>query len=169
MGLTQTPGNRVSTGCTDWIPTGALPCSNRDMNRPNGLALSLDESILYVDDTRNRHVLAYPLNADLGVGEPSVILDMNVEAQGGPDGMKLDAEGNLYVTGPGGLWVATPEGQHLGTIEFPQAAGQPLLRWDRITGRSLLQPARDFTALKSAWPGGRCFRDVLNRSIALQS
>ena len=49
-----------------------------------------------------------------------MILDMNVDAQGGPDGMKLDAEGNMYVTGPGGLWVATPEGQHLGTIEFPQ-------------------------------------------------
>jgi gluconolactonase len=73
-----------------------------------------------VDDTRNRHVLAYPLNADLSVGEPSVLVDMDVEARGGPDGMKVDSAGNLYITGPGGLWVITPAGEHLGTVEFPQ-------------------------------------------------
>ncbi len=91
-----------------------------EMDRPNGLALSLDESVLYVDDSRNRHVLAFPMDGKLGVGEPSVLVDMDVEARGGPDGMKLDSEGNLYVTGPGGLWVVTPDGNHLGTIEFPQ-------------------------------------------------
>ncbi len=119
-GIDPDPGEQGFNGVFRLDTDGSLELLNRDMDRPNGLALALDESILYVDDSRNRHVLAYPLNADLGVGEPSVILDMNVEAQGGPDGMKLDSEGNLYVTGPGGLWVATPEGQHLGTIEFPQ-------------------------------------------------
>ena len=119
-GIDPDPGEQGFNGVFRLDTDGSVELLNRDMNRPNGLALSLDKSILYVDDSRNRHVLAYPLNADLGVGEPSVILDMNVEAQGGPDGMKLDSEGNLYVTGPGGLWVATPEGQHLGTIEFPQ-------------------------------------------------
>lgn len=119
-GIDPDPGAQGFNGVFRLDTDGSVELLNRDMDRPNGLALSLDESILYVDDSRNRHVLAYPLNADLGVGEPSVILDMNVEAQGGPDGMKLDSEGNLYVTGPGGLWVATPEGKHLGTIEFPQ-------------------------------------------------
>jgi gluconolactonase len=45
---------------------------------------------------------------------------MDVEARGGPDGMKVDSAGNLYVTGPGGLWVTTADGEHLGTVEFPQ-------------------------------------------------
>lgn len=119
-GIDPEPGEQGFNGVFRVDEGGRVTLLNRDMNRPNGLALSLDESILYVDDSRNRHVLAFPLNEELGVGEPSVILDMNVDAQGGPDGMKLDSEGNLYVTGPGGLWVATPEGRHLGTIEFPQ-------------------------------------------------
>ncbi len=119
-GIDPDPGEQGFNGVYRLDTDGTVTLLNRNMNRPNGLALSLDESFLYVDDTRNRHVLAYPLNNDLGVGEASVILDMNVEAQGGPDGMKLDGEGNLYVTGPGGLWVATPDGGPLGTIEFPQ-------------------------------------------------
>ena len=119
-GIDPDPGEQGFNGVYRLDPDGSVTLLNREMNRPNGLALSLDEFILYVDDTRNRHVLAYPLTGDLGVGEPAVLLDMNVETQGGPDGMKVDSEGNLFVTGPGGLWVATPEGEHLGTIEFPQ-------------------------------------------------
>ena len=119
-GIDPEPGEQGFNGVYRLDTDGTVTLLNRDMNRPNGLALSLDESILYVDDTLNRHVLAYPLSTSLDAGEPSVILDMNSEARGGPDGMKLDSEGNLYVTGPGGLWVATPEGAHLGTIEFPQ-------------------------------------------------
>lgn len=119
-GIDPDPGEQGFNGVYRIDPAGPITLLNRDMNRPNGLALSLDETILYVDDSRNRHVLAYALNDSLDLGAPSVILDMDLAALGGPDGMKLDGEGNLYVTGPGGLWVATPEGQHLGTIVFPQ-------------------------------------------------
>lgn len=119
-GIDPDPGEQGFNGVYRIDPAGPITLLNRDMNRPNGLALSLDETILYVDDSRNRHVLAYALNDSLDLGDPSVILDMDLAAPGGPDGMKLDGEGNLYVTGPGGLWVATPEGQHLGTIVFPQ-------------------------------------------------
>ena len=119
-GIDPDPGEQGFNGVYRIDLDGAVSLLNREMDRPNGLALSLDESILYVDDSRNRHVLAFPLGADLSVGDPTVLVDMNVEAQGGPDGMKLDSEGNLYVTGPGGLWVVSPEGNHLGTIEFPQ-------------------------------------------------
>ena len=119
-GIDPAPGEQGFNGVYRLDAHGAVTLLSREMNRPNGLALSLDESILYVDDSRNRHVLAFPVNVDLEVGEPTVVVDMNVEAQGGPDGMKLDSEGNLYVTGPGGLWVVTSEGEHLGTIEFPQ-------------------------------------------------
>ena len=119
-GIDPDPGEQGFNGVYRLDPDGSVTLLSRDMNRPNGLALSLDESILYVDDSRNRHVLAFPLNTDLGVGTPTVLVDMDVETPGGPDGMKLDSEGNLYVTGPGGVWVTTPEGNHLGTIEFPQ-------------------------------------------------
>ena len=119
-GIDPDPGEQGFNGVYRLDPDGSVTLLSRDMNRPNGLALSLDESILYVDDSRNRHVVAFPLNENLGVGESSVLVDMNVEAPGGPDGMKLDGQGNLYVTGPGGLWVVTPQGDHLGTIEFPQ-------------------------------------------------
>ena len=119
-GIDPDPGEQGFNGVYRLDPDGTVHLLNQDMNRPNGLALSLDESILYVDDSRNRHVLAFPLDVTLDVGEPAVLVDMDVDATGGPDGMKLDSQGNLYVTGPGGLWVTTPEGQHLGTIEFPQ-------------------------------------------------
>ena len=119
-GIDPEPGEQGFNGVYRLDPDGAITLLNRDMDRPNGLAFSLDESLLYVDDSRNRHVLAYPLHADLSVGEPSVLVDMDVAARGGPDGMKVDSQGNLYVTGPGGLWVTTPAGEHLGTVEFPQ-------------------------------------------------
>ena len=140
-GIDPDPGEQGFNGVYRLDPNGDVTLLSQDMNRPNGLALSLDESLLYVDDTRNRHVLAYPLDSDLGVGEPGVLVDMNVEAQGGPDGMKLDSQGNLYVTGPGGLWVVTPEGEHLGTIEFPQLPanlcfGGPDYRTIYVTART---------------------------------
>ena len=119
-GIDPDPGEQGFNGVYRLDPNGTVNLLSQDMNRPNGLALSLDESVLYVDDSRNRHVLAFSLNSALGVREPEVLVDMDVDASGGPDGMKIDSEGNLYVTGPGGLWVVTSDGNHLGTIEFPQ-------------------------------------------------
>ncbi len=119
-GIDPDPGEQGFNGVYRYDPDGSITLLRQDMNRPNGLAFSLDESLLYVDDTRNRHVLAFPVASDLTLGEPSVLVDMNTEATGGPDGMKVDSEGNLYVTGPGGLWVLAPAGEHLGTVEFPQ-------------------------------------------------
>lgn len=119
-GIDPDPGEQGFNGVYRLDTDGTVTLLSQDMNRPNGLALSQDESLLYVDDSRNRHVLAFSLDSALGVGEARVLVDMDVDASGGPDGMKLDSQGNLYVTGPGGLWVITPDGQHLGTVEFPQ-------------------------------------------------
>jgi len=119
-GIDPDPGEQGFNGVFRLDTDGSIAMLSQSMNRPNGLALSIDETVLYVDDSRNRHVLAYPLDSSLGVGEPSVLVDMDVDAPGGPDGMKLDSQGNLYVTGPGGLWVTTTGEEHLGTVEFPQ-------------------------------------------------
>ena len=140
-GIDPEPGEQGFNGVYRLDPDGGLALLNRTLNRPNGLAFSWDESVLYVADSRNRNVLAFPVNADLSLSEPSVLVDMDTAERGGPDGMKLDSQGNLYVAGPGGLWVITPEGEHLGTIPLPQLPanlcfGGPDYRTLYITART---------------------------------
>ena len=91
-----------------------------DFGRPNGLAFSPDESILYVDDTERRNVRAFDVQDDFSLANDRVFIDMDTDEAGSPDGMKVDTEGNLYVTGAGGVWVITSDGTHLGTIAFPE-------------------------------------------------
>ena len=99
-------------------PSGGLQLLYRDQPRPNGVALSLDESTLYVSNSdRNEQIwMAYDLDAS-GVSNPLIFYDArDVDAPGVPDGMKLDVSGNIFATGPGGVWVFMPDGTHLGTI-----------------------------------------------------
>lgn len=140
-GIDPEPGEQGFNGVYRLDPDGNIALLNSTMNRPNGLAFSLDESVLYVADSRNRNVLSFPVNADLSLGEPSVLVAMDTAEQGGPDGMKLDRQGNLYVAGPGGLWVIAPEGEPLGTIPLPQLPanlcfGGPDYRTLYITART---------------------------------
>lgn len=88
---------------------------------PNGLCFSPDEKTLYINDsnTYRKHILAYNVegNGMLDIGSERLFCDMNPDKRRGwPDGMKCDVEGNLYCTGPGGIWVINPEGVHIGTI-----------------------------------------------------
>ena len=84
---------------------GSITLLESDFGRPNGLAFSPDESVLYVDDTERRNVRAFDLNDDLSLSNDRVFIDMDTPEQGSPDGMKVDTSGNLYVTGAGGVWV----------------------------------------------------------------
>ena len=140
-GIDPEPGEQGFNGVYRLDPDGGLALLNSTMNRPNGLAFSLDESVLYVADSRNRNVLAFPVQDDLSLGEPSVLVAMDTAERGGPDGMKLDRQGHLYVAGPGGLWIVTPAGVHLGTIPLPQLPanlcfGGPEYRTLYITART---------------------------------
>jgi sugar lactone lactonase YvrE len=120
-GIDPDPGEQGFNGVYHYDPDdGSITVLRTDMDRPNGLAFSPDESILYVDDTRKRHMLPFPVNSDLTLGVPHLLLNMDVPEPGNPDGMKVDREGNIYVTG-GGLWVLDPAGRHLGIVPFPQA------------------------------------------------
>jgi gluconolactonase len=93
----------------------------RDFVNPNGLTFSPDEKILYVNDS-NRHrkqIRAYDVegNGMLDLGSERMFIDMRGDDRPGvPDGMKVDVEGNVYCTGPGGIWVMNPDGEHIGTI-----------------------------------------------------
>ncbi len=89
-----------------------------DFSRPNGLALSPDESILYINDTRRRHIRAFDLepNGMPLIATDRVFCDLGGEREGNPDGMKVDTQGNVYCGGSGGIWVMDPSGNHLGII-----------------------------------------------------
>jgi len=98
---------------------GALKALATDMNQPNGLAFSPDGKRLYVNDTRSREIRVY----DLVSGEmKNGRLFAKEEGRGGPDGMKVDVNGNVWVTGPGGIWVFDPDGAHLGTVILTEGA-----------------------------------------------
>lgn len=92
-----------------------------DFLRPNGLAFSPDESLLYVDDSSERcHIRRFRLDhSGVPVKEIST-MHLQSDKGGSPDGMKVDSEGNLYCTGPGGVWVFDNHGTHLGLIELPE-------------------------------------------------
>jgi gluconolactonase len=88
---------------------------------PNGLCFSPDEKILYVNDSnpRRKLIMAYDMEANgfPDLGTERLFCDMKGDPRrGGPDGMKVDVEGNLYCTGPGGIWVLDPAGKHIGII-----------------------------------------------------
>ena len=89
-----------------------------DFSRPNGLALSPDESILYINDTRRRHIRAFDLepNGMPLIATDRIFCDLGGEREGNPDGMKVDTAGNVYCGGSGGIWVMDPSGNHLGII-----------------------------------------------------
>lgn len=91
-----------------------------DFKAPNGLAFSPDESRLYVDDSERRHIRLFDVQPDGHLSNGRIFQDMNIESPGSPDGMKIDVQGNVYCTGPGGVWVLDKEGVHLGTIITPE-------------------------------------------------
>ncbi len=104
--------------------SGSLTVLIRDLKRPNGLAFSPDERLLYVNDTDGQFINVYNVLPDgtVGGGRPFASLDPSV-GRGAADGMKLDVEGNVYVTGPGGLWVFSPAGARLGIVRTPEVVG----------------------------------------------
>ena len=103
---------------------GSMSLIVDDMVRPNGLAFSPDESILYVADSRRRHVRAYDMlpNGTVAKETSRVFADLNGSEPGVPDGIKLDTSGNLYSGGSGGLFVIDPKGKKLGRIVHGQPA-----------------------------------------------
>jgi gluconolactonase len=105
-------------------PDGTLSLLVRDLRAPNGIGLSPDGRTLYIanSDRTNAIVMAYELEGGR-TGKGRVFASMQkfvAERQGSPDGLKIDAAGNVFATGPGGVYVFAPDGSHLGTILFNQ-------------------------------------------------
>jgi gluconolactonase len=92
-----------------------------DMAATNGLAFSPDEKYLYVNGSRDNYVNRYEVRADGTLANGKLFIDMRKETDRGiTDGLRVDTKGNLYETAPGGVWVISPEGKHLGTIRAPE-------------------------------------------------
>ena len=90
-----------------------------DDSVPNGLAFSPDESLLYVADTEMNHLRVFDVKGDGKVANGRVFVELPGEPLA-PDGLKVDLEGNVYVTGKGGIWVLNPEGKRIGIISVPE-------------------------------------------------
>ena len=91
-----------------------------DFALPNGLAFSPDESTLYVDDSARKQIHAFDVRSDGSLSNDRILLDMSSEDSGVPDGLKVDQQGNVFCTGPGGVWVCRPNGEFLGRIILPE-------------------------------------------------
>jgi gluconolactonase len=105
---------------------GKLTLLTKELTKPNGIALSPDEKTLYVaqSDPEKAIWMAYPMNADGTIGKGRVFADVTSmvgKFPGLPDGMKIDHNGNLFATGPGGVHIFAPDGKRLGRIETGEA------------------------------------------------
>ncbi len=101
-------------------PDGTLHLLVDDFALPNGLAFSPDESVLYVDDSAHKHIRAFSVHPDGTLTNGRLLLDMASDDPGVPDGLKVDGHGNVFCTGPGGVWVCRPDGALLGRIVLPE-------------------------------------------------
>lgn len=100
---------------------GKLQALDKTFLRPNGLAFAPGEKYLYVNDSFKKTIMRFEVRPDDTIANGQVFIDMNGdEAPGVSDGMKVDLKGNVYCTGPGGVWIISPEGKHLATIRTPQ-------------------------------------------------
>ncbi len=103
-------------------PDGDLSLLTKSFTRPNGICLSPNDSTLYVNDSQETLIRAYDVteSGDISNGR-QFAAPTDEDAQGSTDGMKVDAEGNLYTTGPGGVWVYGPDGTQRARIAVPKA------------------------------------------------
>jgi gluconolactonase len=117
------------------IPPGGsaepeLVVAEDEFDMPNGLCFSPDGRHLYVNDTPRRHVKIFEVAADGSLVNGRVFADRIGEqdsTEGAPDGMKCDERGDIWVTGPGGIWIFDPAGTHLGVVLVPEVIGN--LNW----------------------------------------
>lgn len=114
------------------LADGKLQVLTKELTRPAGLAFSPDEKYLYVanSDPARKVWMKYDVKPDGGIANGSVFFDVTRQAEDGlPAGLKVDTKGNVYAAGPGGIWVFSPEGKHLGTIKPPETPSN--LHWGK--------------------------------------
>ena len=99
---------------------GTLSLLNKEMVRPNGIAFSPDERKLYVSDSQKKNIRVFDVNSDGTLANGKVFATLLGKGKGVPDGMKVDIQGNVYCSGPGGIWIFSPNGELLHKILVPE-------------------------------------------------
>lgn len=125
------------------LAKGKLQLLIQDIPSPNGIAFSPDYKTLYVTNAASgkRMWMAYDVGRDGGVSNGRIFADASASTEGGTtDGMEVDSKGNLWATGPGGLWIISPTGKHLGTLRLPEPPTSAAFGDD---GKSLYVAARN--------------------------
>jgi len=112
---------------------GSVRLLIQDLAQPNGLAFSPDGKKLYVDDSERKDIHVYDVGRDGSVGNGRLFAKL--DGPGDPDGMRVDVQDNLYVTGESGIWVFDNRGEHLGTIVLPEQTAN--LTWGDADYRTL--------------------------------
>ena len=116
--------------------SGKVTLLTKELSQPNGLAFSPDGKHFYVDDSERRNIRVFDFTSDHLLANGRIFAEEpGGKGDGVPDGMKLDQAGNIYVTGPRGIWVWNPEGRHLGTIVLPEQPAN--LAWGDADYRTL--------------------------------
>jgi gluconolactonase len=137
------------------VRDGQVRLLSRELTGPNGLAFSPDERHLYVGnwDDRRKVVMRYDGAADGAFSNGRVFADLTAApGEDAIDGIEVDRDGHVFVSGPGGLWVLSPAGEHLGTIVTPRHVHN--MAWGDADGRTLYLCARDRLYRMRVSPGG---------------
>lgn len=125
------------------LRNGRIRLESKELAGPNGIALSPDGKSLYVSnwDPKRKVILRHPVREDGSLGSGELFFDMTKEpGEDALDGLKVDRDGNLYSSGPGGLWIISPQGRHLGTVIPPKHPHN--MAWGGADGRTLYLCAR---------------------------
>jgi gluconolactonase len=139
----EDPRKELSHSGVFALHKGQLKLLTTDLKGPNGIAFSPDEKFLYVGnwDPEKKIVMRYDVNPDATLSNGKVFFDMTSAAgEDAIDGIKVDEQGNLYVSGPGGLWIISSVGKHLGTIVAPKHPHN--LAWGGDDGKTLYMTAQ---------------------------
>ncbi len=139
----EDPRKELAANGVYCLKDGGLRLVSGELRGPNGVALSPDEQYLYVGnwDPDRKIVMRYDVQPDCSLTGGRVFVDMTAApGEDAIDGVKVDQRGNVYVSGPGGLWILSPEGVHLGTLNGPEHPHN--FAWGDADGRTLYMTAR---------------------------
>jgi gluconolactonase len=106
-----------------------------DFEGPNGLALDATRRRLYIDDTERAHIRAFEVGEDWRLSGGQELVRLEGDGEGVLDGLKVDVEGHVFCTGPGGIWIVSPSGSVLGRVRVPEVAAN--LAWGDEDARTL--------------------------------